>query len=210
MVPKKKRADAKKGTKPLKLTEAQCRLVEENLGLVGYTLTRYRIFGLDGDDAFQVGTLGLIRAATKYDPTRGAFSTFAVRCILNELRRELRKQMTPFSRFGVVLVPLEDMLSGDDASTIQDICDERQISVEEQVVFSDMVERIIHYVRESDVQCVRIAADYLLSDMTQVEIAKRHNMTQSQVSAYVRRLIRYLRKYADMHGDEVVRKGAAL
>jgi RNA polymerase sigma factor FliA len=71
------------------------RLVEEYLPLVRHVIGRLPITlpaTLDKDDIFEVGVLGLINAATTFDPTKGAqFKTHAyvnVRgAILDELRR---------------------------------------------------------------------------------------------------------------------------
>ena len=58
-------------------------LVEENRGLVGTIVKRFLCqYGLDKDhafaeDLFQEGVRGLMRAAEKFDPARGKFSTYA-------------------------------------------------------------------------------------------------------------------------------------
>jgi RNA polymerase sigma factor (sigma-70 family) len=53
-----------------------------------------RLLGrLDFEDLEQVGLLGLMRAAERWDPTRNAkFSTFAFHCVRNRLCQELRRQ----------------------------------------------------------------------------------------------------------------------
>jgi RNA polymerase sigma factor (sigma-70 family) len=80
------------------------RLVTENLGLVGAIVSRtLRLYprlpsGYDRDDLYSVGSLGLMRAAQTYNPTRGtAFSTYAYGCIehaiVGALRRETNRQI---------------------------------------------------------------------------------------------------------------------
>ena len=70
------------------LTESQRALVEENLGLISYAMTKLPIYLFDSrEDAFQIGTIGLMKAARHYDPSRNIlFSTYAMPCIVNELR----------------------------------------------------------------------------------------------------------------------------
>jgi RNA polymerase sporulation-specific sigma factor len=66
-------------------------LVEENVGLVYWVLKRFAGRGYDMEELFQVGTVGLVKAARRFDPGREtAFSTYAVPVIIGEIRRFLR------------------------------------------------------------------------------------------------------------------------
>ena len=66
-------------------------LVEQNLGLVHACANRFRARGAEYDDLFQAGCVGLVKAATHFDPSRGfAFSTYAVPVILGEIKRIFR------------------------------------------------------------------------------------------------------------------------
>ena len=59
-------------------------LIEENLGLVHHIVRRFAGRGVDGEDLFQIGTIGLIKAIDKFDLSLGlAFSTYAVHTFLN-------------------------------------------------------------------------------------------------------------------------------
>ena len=72
--------------------EARAQLVEENLRLVWSVVARFRSRG-DEEDLFQVGSLGLLRAVDRFDPSFGVrFSTYAVPLIIGEIRRDLRSQ----------------------------------------------------------------------------------------------------------------------
>lgn len=66
-------------------------MVESNLGLVHSCANRFRGRGVEYDDLFQAGCIGLIKAADNFDETRGfSFSTYAVPVILGEIRRIFR------------------------------------------------------------------------------------------------------------------------
>jgi RNA polymerase sporulation-specific sigma factor len=66
-------------------------IVEENVGLVYWVLKRFAGRGYDMEELFQVGTVGLVKAARRFDPGREtAFSTYAVPVIIGEIRRFLR------------------------------------------------------------------------------------------------------------------------
>lgn len=66
-------------------------LVEGNLLLVHSCARRFRNRGIDYDDLYSAGCLGLLKAAKGFDETRGfAFSTYAVPVILGEIKRLFR------------------------------------------------------------------------------------------------------------------------
>ena len=69
--------------------------IQENTGLVHTCARRFKGRGIDYDDLFQAGCLGLIKAAERFDESRGlCFSTYAVPVILGEIRRLFREDGT--------------------------------------------------------------------------------------------------------------------
>lgn len=69
----------------------QQRAVEENIGLVHLCARRFLGKGIEYDDLFQAGCVGLVKAAENFDTSRGVkFSTYAVPVILGEVRRLFR------------------------------------------------------------------------------------------------------------------------
>lgn len=71
--------------------EAKEILIESNLGLVRSIVTKFLNIGYERDDLFQLGSIGLIKAIYKFDPTFNVkFSTYAVPMILGEIKRYLR------------------------------------------------------------------------------------------------------------------------
>ena len=75
--------------------EARERLVRENLRLVWSVVGRFQGRGVETEDLFQVGCMGLLRAIDRFDLTYGVrFSTYAVPLIIGEIRRHLRDQGT--------------------------------------------------------------------------------------------------------------------
>lgn len=70
---------------------ARSRAVEENIGLVHLCARRFSGKGVEYDDLFQAGCVGLVKAAENFDTQRGVkFSTYAVPVILGEVRRLFR------------------------------------------------------------------------------------------------------------------------
>lgn len=66
-------------------------LPEENLGLVHLCANRFRGRGIEYDDLYSAGCIGLLKAAEAFDSERGVkFSTYAVPVILGEIKRLFR------------------------------------------------------------------------------------------------------------------------
>ncbi len=66
-------------------------LIGNNYGLVHSCANKFRGRGVEYEDLFQAGCVGLIKAADNFDKERGfAFSTYAVPVILGEIRRIFR------------------------------------------------------------------------------------------------------------------------
>jgi RNA polymerase sigma factor (sigma-70 family) len=75
------------------IDSARSNLVEHNLRLVAWVAKNFRRRGLDFVDLIQEGSLGLMRAADRYDPRVGArFSTFATHWIAQGIRRAIAEK----------------------------------------------------------------------------------------------------------------------
>lgn len=71
--------------------EARNLLVEKNTGLVRSIVNRFISRGIDKEDLFQIGMIGLIKAIDYFDLQYDVrFSTYAVPMITGEIRRFLR------------------------------------------------------------------------------------------------------------------------
>ena len=78
------------------LTEEEKIIVEKNIGLVYSIASKYRNRGVDFDDLIQEGTLGLIRAAKKFELERGnKFSTYAFWWIRQKIIRSIDDNPNP-------------------------------------------------------------------------------------------------------------------
>ncbi len=65
--------------------------IAKNLGLVHSCCSKFKGKGIEYDDLFQAGCVGLLKAAKGFDESRGLmFSTYAVPVILGELKRMFR------------------------------------------------------------------------------------------------------------------------
>ncbi|MBQ3495707.1 MAG: sigma-70 family RNA polymerase sigma factor [Clostridia bacterium] len=72
---------------------AKDKLVMANVRLVLSVIKRFNNSGVSSDDMFQVGCVGLIKAADNFDLSVGVkFSTYAVPMIIGEIKRFLRSK----------------------------------------------------------------------------------------------------------------------
>lgn len=70
---------------------ARAQLVEENVGLIWCVVKRFLGRGVESDDLFQIGSIGLLKAIDKFDFSyQVKFSTYAVPMISGEIQRFLR------------------------------------------------------------------------------------------------------------------------
>ena len=66
-------------------------LAEENLGLVHLCANRFRGRGVEYEELYSAGCVGLLKAVRAFDSSRGVqFSTYAVPVILGEIKRVFR------------------------------------------------------------------------------------------------------------------------
>ena len=73
--------------------EARNVLIERNLRLVAHIMKKYYTQSADQDDLISIGTIGLIKGISSYDPSKGArLATYAARCIENEILMYFRSQ----------------------------------------------------------------------------------------------------------------------
>lgn len=73
--------------------EARNVLIERNLRLVAHIMKKYYAQTADQEDLISIGTIGLIKGISSFDPAKGArLATYAARCIENAI---LSKRPTP-------------------------------------------------------------------------------------------------------------------
>lgn len=88
-------ADEKKYLELMKQGDKQARdiLIERNLRLVAHIIKKYYTGREDQDDLISIGTIGLIKGISSFDPTKGVrLATYASKCIENEILMHFRSQ----------------------------------------------------------------------------------------------------------------------
>ncbi|MBI4403964.1 MAG: sigma-70 family RNA polymerase sigma factor [Deltaproteobacteria bacterium] len=124
-----------------KFEEARNVLVAGNLRLVVTIGGRFRSRWMNLDDCIGEGNIGLIYAAETYDPSVGLFSTWAGRCIENEIKHASRSRRWKLIYFpshyiavGATHDRLVHRLRGElgRSPTINEVCAELQITDEKK------------------------------------------------------------------------------
>ncbi|NLZ44607.1 MAG: sigma-70 family RNA polymerase sigma factor [Clostridia bacterium] len=73
--------------------EAAEKLLKHNSRLIKSIVLRFEGRGVEFDDLYQIGSLGMLKAIARFDPEKGAkFSTYAVTVIMGEIRQYLREE----------------------------------------------------------------------------------------------------------------------
>lgn len=125
--------------------KARDTLIEKNMGLVWCIVKRFQNRGVELEDLVQIGSIGLIKAVDKFDPSFDVqFSTYAVPMIAGEIKRFLRDDgMLKVSRSLKELAAraynlrevLEKKLGYE--PTVAQLASELAVSVEELVMAMD-------------------------------------------------------------------------
>lgn len=150
-------------------------LVEENIKLVYFVLHKYYPTYVKDEDIVQSGMLGLCNAADTWDESKSEFSTYATKCISNEIGKEFRRRN---KHSNVISLDQEIRYQEYDGVTLADC-----ITGEEEIDFIDC-EPFYNQLSPKDKQIV----DYRQQGLTTVEIGEKMGCAQSTVSTRLRNL----------------------
>lgn len=104
------------------LSDLQEKLLEDNYRLVPFCVRKYFNPPYDDfEDYVQIGSIGLFKAVRSYQPESGLFSTYAAKCIRNELLHFLRVQSAQRRTPPRPLLYLDEKLTRDKEICLVDI-----------------------------------------------------------------------------------------
>lgn len=174
-------------------TDARNILIERNLRLVAHVVKKYSSADSDTDDLISIGTIGLIKAISTFNPDKGTrLATYAAKCIDNEILMSLRAAK---KRQNEVLLqdPIGKDKDGHEVTLIDKLCDSGEdvfeavdIKLQTKALYEAM--KYILTLRERKI----IALRYGLADgcaYTQRDIASRLKISRSYVSRIEKRAI---------------------
>ena len=165
------------------MTEKEQKLVEGNIRLATHIAKRW--FGrtkLENDEVVSAAYFGPVKAALSFDPDRGfCFTTFAGRCIENEIRTEIRKlsRMCPY-------ISIDAKIPGTEGLTYADMLPDRKNPfdhIESEMWLTDRINGLDDRSR-SDIR-IRI----LFPEKTQTELGELIGISQSMYSRRLKKAV---------------------
>ena len=178
-------------------------LIERNLRLVAHIAKKYQNVDEDMEDLISIGTIGLIKAISSFDAGKGKLSTYASRCIDNELLMLLRSKKKS-SREVSLFEPIGTDKEGNEINLL-DIIEHEQEDVTEQMELCDNIKKMAGLLdkvltdREREIIFLR----YGLAtgkEVTQREIGELLHISRSYVSRIEKKALQKLREEFGQQG----------
>lgn len=183
--------------------EARDKLVTHNIRLVLYEVTnRFRNVDYDKKDLVSIGNIGLLKAINTYDLSKGfEFSTYAIRCIDNEILmflRKLKKNQNVDSIDGVILtakdgseMKLVDKLS-DDIDFVEDYENEETHRI---------IREVVKELPNRDKEIIMLYFGFYDDKIyTHREIADKFNISRSYVTRLINKIVKKVGKILESKG----------
>ena len=188
---------------------ARDKLINHNLRLVAYIVKKHYPDSKEADDLISIGIIGLIRAAETFNHSRNiSFSTYAGKCINNQIRMYFRK--TKHQQTEVYMSEPMDFDKDGNAVTLADIFKDGT-DVAEEAALNIELDRMYRYIeeeldeREKEILTKRygLSRTSYSTDrvMTQREVADELNISRSYVSRIEKKALEKLRaRFDDKNG----------
>ncbi len=176
--------------------KARDKLIEHNLRLVAHIIKKYYSASKDQEDLISIGTIGLIKAVSTFDYTKGTrFATYGSRCVENEILMHFRSlKKTALDRYFDE--PVDSDKDGNQLCLIDIISDGTDIGDKIELVIR--CEQLYKYIeseldeREKLIIHLRYGLDNGKA-LTQREVAQKLNISRSYVSRIEKKALETLR-----------------
>lgn len=171
------------------LTEAR---INENLKLVIKISGKFKNYNTDDDELFSIGLVGLVKAAQAFDESRNIkFSTFAGRCIQNEILMYFRKEKNRIMRNVSLETPIAVDKDGNE-STVEDVIP-GDVNIEKSICEKEFVKRVLELVEVLPIKQKEITKRRLIMEEKQNDIHKAMGISRSYVSKLERSALSSIR-----------------
>ncbi len=181
--------------------EAKHILIERNLRLVAHVMKKYQNIDEDPEDLISIGTIGLIKAVTTFNPGKGnRLAAYASRCIENEILMHLRSKKKAAREISLY-EPIGTDREGNEIK-LYDIMEADDIDISERIQLRENIQKLYQKVeselsqREKLVLKMRYGL-YNGEEYTQREIARQLGISRSYVSRIEKSAVEKLREHFD-------------
>lgn len=182
-------------------TKAKHRLIEHNLRLVVHIARKYYNSSEEQEELISIGTFGLMKAVDTFDYKKGAkFSTYASRCVENEILMHFRAQKK--SAGDLRMNEPIDVDKDGNALTLMDIIEDGT-DIEKDVELSIHSKQLYRFLgqcldeRELEIIVHRYGL-YGHAPLTQKEVAQKLDISRSYVSRLEKAALKKLKKMYDV------------
>lgn len=179
--------------------EAKHVLIERNLRLVAHVVKKYQNLGESTEDLLSIGTIGLIKAITTFNPGKNSrLGTYAAKCIENEILMVLRNKRK-LSREVSLYEPIGTDREGNEIQLF-DIIETPEEDAHTRLALKEDIKRLYQLVeselspRERLVLKMRYGL-YEKEEYTQKEVANHLGISRSYVSRIEKSAIEKLRAH---------------
>lgn len=176
--------------------EAKHILIEHNLRLVAHIARKYQSYEDDNEDLISIGTIGLIKAVSTFNPDKGSrLATYAARCIDNELLMMLRSKKKTSREFSIY-EPVGNDSDGNEIHLL-DLLESHDPDVVEQITLCENIRLLYRFFhtslneREQKVISMRYGL-FGQKEKTQKDIAAKLGISRSYVSRIEKRALEKL------------------
>lgn len=177
--------------------KARDRLIEHNLRLVAHIIKKYYGASSDQEDLISIGTIGLIKAVSTFDYTKGTrFATYGSRCVENEILMHFRSlKKTALDRYFDE--PVDSDKDGNQLCLIDIISDGTDVG--DKIELLIRCEQLYKYInseldqRERQIIRLRYGLDNGKA-LTQREVAALLGISRSYVSRIEKKALQTLRE----------------
>lgn len=178
-------------------------LIERNLRLVAHIAKKYQNVDEDMEDLISIGTIGLIKAISSFDAGKGKLSTYASRCIDNELLMLLRSKKKN-SREVSLFEPIGTDKEGNEINLL-DIIEQDRVDITDQIELYENTKKMARLLKEvlNDREREIIYLRYGLvtgKEVTQREIGEYLHISRSYVSRIEKKALGKLRVEFERNG----------
>lgn len=180
-------------------TDAKNILIERNMRLVAHIVKKYSGSGHENDDLISIGTIGLIKGVTSFNPEKGSrLATYLAKCIDNEILMHIRR-----SKKFQNEVSMNDTIGSDrdgNEITLMDILVDEDGNVYDKVALSSQIDELHNNMknvldeREFYILTKRFGIGGCPTQ-TQNDIADELGISRSYVSRIEKKAIKKLRAH---------------